>query len=181
MKRSERSTAPRRAGAALRRRGAGRRAMLLAALCISLAGVSASQAPPAAAACRGSGCNGLNPGAHCSATSTPREMFIDNAITLQLRYSSTCQAMWARAVQSCNATPPLELRVERQIYSPYGYYRTHVYYEVVQVPCNGNPGYTRMVGNYGTDRARSCAGYSYDGRPASQMPESWWAWCTTWF
>jgi hypothetical protein len=68
--------------------------------------------------------------------------------------------------------------VERQIYSPYGYYRTHVYYFALRPTCSGNPGYTFMVGNYGSDRHRACAGYSYDGRSAASMPESWWAWCT---
>jgi hypothetical protein len=153
--------------------------LLAAALFVAVTGLALVRAEPAAAACTGSGCNGLNPNSHCSTTGTPREWFIDATLTLQLRYSSGCSAYWGRAFHDCSYhPPPLHIRVERQLYTPYGYYRTHVYYETAAPPCNGDPGWTFMAGNYGSDRHRACVGYSYDGRAASAMPEDWWSWCT---
>src|SRR6266545_3780106 len=168
----------RRLAAIIRTRGA--QLLLVLALAVATGAVTVAQARPAAAAtCSGSGCNGKDPASYCSATSTPREWFIDQDTTLQLRYSSKCHAFWGRAFQSCGKhLPPLHIRVERQIYTPYGYARERVYYDVAGVPCNGDPGWTRMVGNYDSDRQRSCVGHSWDGRPASQMPEDWWSWCT---
>src|SRR5262245_40323443 len=152
------------------------------ALLAGVGGVAVVTAPPAAAACTGSGCNGLNPNLHCTATSTPREWFVDRELTLQLRYSAGCNAYWGRAFMGCSKhPPPLHIRVERQIQRtipPYGYSRTHVYFDAVSPNCNGNPGYTFMAGNYGSDRHRACIGFSYDGRSAASMPEDWWSWCT---
>jgi hypothetical protein len=155
--------------------------LLLVVFVAGLSGLSATQAPPAAAACSGSGCNGLNPSGNCSATSTPQELFFAGEITLQLRYSSTCRAFWGRAIaDNCGDHPwPMYVRVQRQLYTPYGYYDTHVYYSG-QVSCAGSPQWTPMVGNYDSDRQRSCFAFSPDGRAPRSMPEDWWFLCTDW-
>jgi hypothetical protein len=159
----------------------GMQLLLLVVFMAGLTSLSAAEAPPAAAVCSGSGCNGLNTASHCAVTSTPGERFIDGEITLQLRYASTCRAFWGRAVaDNCDKhRPPMYVRVVRQLYTPYGYYTTHVYYSG-QVSCAGSPQWTSMVGDYDDDRQISCFGFSFDGRAPGSMPESWWSWCTDW-
>ena len=159
----------------------GLRSLLAAALAVGVTAAVMLPAEPALAVCTGSRCNSLDPSRHCTATSTPEEEFIGGEITLQLRYSSGCRAYWGRAIaDNCGDHPwPMYIRVQRQIYTPYGYATSHVYYSG-QVSCAGSPQWTPMVGDYESDRQRSCFGFSSDGRRPAAMPESWWTWCTAW-
>ncbi|MFN8077680.1 MAG: DUF2690 domain-containing protein [Kineosporiaceae bacterium] len=81
------------------RRGAA--VALLAAAQIAVLGVASADA----AACRSYSCNGLDPqattnsaGQPCSADAVTRQSFLDGrGYLIELRYSSSCNAMWARA------------------------------------------------------------------------------------
>jgi hypothetical protein len=75
----------------------------LAASCLAVAAAVIIPAGPASAAvCDGVSCNGLDPNqAGCAADAiTPVPPVTDQGLTLELRYSPTCHANWARI------TPP---------------------------------------------------------------------------
>jgi hypothetical protein len=83
--------------------GSPRRAMrirwTLAASCLAAAAAVVIPAGPASAAvCDGVSCNGLDPNqAGCAADAiTPVPPVTDQGVTLELRYSPTCHANWAR-------------------------------------------------------------------------------------
>jgi hypothetical protein len=71
----------------------------LAASCLAVAAAVIIPAGPASAAvCDGVSCNGLDPNqAGCAADAiTPVPPVTDQGLTLELRYSPTCHANWAR-------------------------------------------------------------------------------------
>jgi hypothetical protein len=81
--------------------GSPRRAIrwTLAASCLAVAAAVVIPAGPASAAvCDGVSCNGLDPNqAGCAADAiTPVPPVTDQGVTLELRYSPTCHANWAR-------------------------------------------------------------------------------------
>lgn len=154
----------------------------------ALAGVAAAvvgavlvlvSASPAAAACSGKACNGLDPNDHCTATSTPGERFY-SSYTVQLRYSAGCNAYWGRGMQDCYTSPPAYVRVERAQNLSGVWVRMSAYYSE-QLPCYGNPAWTPMIGFNGMSRFRACIGSAgYVGDPPQTFPESYWSWCTQW-
>ena len=162
------------------------RLLMVCALFAALSGVSAVQAPPAAAACHDVGCNGLNPNVHCQGIYTvPAEEFIrlnsTSEMYLQVRYSGPCAAFWGRVTaDTCSDhRPPQYIRIQRQLYSYYGWYTANTYYSA-QVSCAGAQQVTPMVANYGNDRVRASTGWSWDGRSPASMPEGWWDYHTDW-
>jgi hypothetical protein len=57
-----------------------------------------SAQPSFAASCSGSGCAGKNPQTEgCSTGAVVKKEYSSDSLTLQIRYSSTCHAWWARA------------------------------------------------------------------------------------
>jgi hypothetical protein len=131
--------------------------------------------------CWENSCTGLSPTAQgCTATSTPGNPTIGNQYTIQLRWSAGCWTYWARAKQgTCSGSPIVYARMQRQLWTPYGYYDANVYYSG-HVPCNGNYAVTAMVGDVSTGyRYRACVVFAYDARHPSNWPESWW-YCVDW-
>jgi hypothetical protein len=157
--------------------------LLVAGLVLGVGGVVLGPASPALASCWENSCNGLSPTAQgCSAASTPGNRTISDTYTIQLRWSSGCWAYWARAKQAtCYSGSPIAYaRMQRQLWSPYGYYDTNVYYSG-QVPCDGNYAVTSMVGDVAGNgyRYRACVAWAFDLRSPSSWPESWW-YCVDW-
>ncbi|MFD2354198.1 hypothetical protein ACFSTC_40335 [Nonomuraea ferruginea] len=158
-----------------------------AVVAATVAGVSplAAESPSTALACSGTSCNGKNPNTEgCSATGTPRELFLHSGrYTLQLRDGAGCRAFWGRIVRDdCDLIQGFaHLRVQRRQWTTYGWYTTHTYYRIQSsVPCNGGVGYTSMVGNANDDNFRAChSGYITASAP-STIPESAWT-CTSWY
>ncbi|MBF9131856.1 hypothetical protein I0C86_23235 [Plantactinospora sp. S1510] len=163
-----------------------RRRLLAATLAaVASAGLVLVPVTPAMAACHDVGCNGLDPSAHCSTTSTPDEVGYWGSVpaaTLQIRRSSGCASFWARGLKDCIPSVPnpvAYVRITRQVYGYYGYYTSNQYYSP-QVPCGGSPVWSPMVADYGNDRAQACWSWGYVYDPPQTFPEHYWSLCTDW-
>lgn len=136
-------------------------ALTLLALLLSCLAVAVTAQPAAAASCYGSTCNGKDPNAQgCSAVNVAATQVWQSSFSVAMRYSSGCAARWTRMIvddylHTCCV--PMYISIERQIYTPYGYARTHYYVKKVAAGLEGSF-WTLMVQNSSDDRARSCWG-----------------------
>lgn len=162
--------------------------MALVAALTTVPGSATAQAASAAAAaeqCFQRECDGKDPNkTTCSrAPLTPREQFFGHRYTLQLRYSPTCMALWARVIRDdCDINLTMHLRVQRQLVSTQDWFPAGTRYLVQsKVPCDGGVGWTYMVYNAtgSKDRFRACFD-THRYTSSSQLPESAWN-CTSWY
>jgi hypothetical protein len=109
---------------------------------LSFGAVSVMQAAPASAACAA-----IVPGG--------AQWYGDWSVTM--RQNSACSQRWTRLTidVSCGSCPGTSVRIERQLRTPYGYYRTHNYVRTVG---GGAEGYweTTKTPNTSDDRHISC-------------------------
>ncbi|MEU7997061.1 DUF2690 domain-containing protein [Micromonospora sp. NPDC049060] len=121
--------------------------------------VVAGPASPALAACSGSSCNGKDPNANgCTATTPSGAAFWHSSYSVEMRRSSNCAAIWTRVtiddyLPTCCLS--ISISIERQLYTPYGYSRTHYYTKEVGAGLEGS-WWTVMTQNTSDDRHRSC-------------------------
>lgn len=119
----------------------------------------AGPASPALAACSGSSCNGKDPNAQgCSGVNVSGTEVWQASFSVAMRYSSGCAARWTRLViddylPTCCV--PITISTERQIWSPYGYARTHWYSKQVGAGVEGSF-WTVMTQNSSDDRHNAC-------------------------
>lgn len=148
------------------------------AVLLSAAGMAAVVAPgsPAFAACSGTGCNGLDPSSSgCSATGSTvaGSTNYQSSFGIEQRRSSGCKARWTRLTID-DATPtccvPINIRIQRQLKTPYGWYDANVYTKKVAAGKEGQF-WTPMVGDTSDDRTRSCWGLNTSSTD----------WCSGWF
>lgn len=163
-----------------RTRASGLARRLLAAAFVLGAVVVLTPAPALAAPCWGMACTNLDPDGRCSATWTEEKAdWHHPAFWVQLRYSSACNAFWARGQRQCYHSPPGYLRLQRQVQTPWGTYTTTHTKFSKEIGCDRIT-WSVMVGNEGSDRHRACIAQQYDGRHPSEWPDSWWSFCTRW-
>lgn len=156
--------------------------LVAAALLAPTAAVTALGASPAReASCSGSSCTGKDPDATgCDTAGTVKTVqgVYANDIGYELRHSSGCGTFWARmTLDDSNCCFAMEVKVERQLWTPYGYTDDGVYTYTVK-PAAGGPGqwWTKMVANTSDDRTRAC----YRAGTDSESP-AWGSWgCTGW-
>jgi Protein of unknown function (DUF2690) len=165
---------------------------LVSAVALAGCGVAiASQASPAlAASCYYTSCTGKNPQTTGCSTTAGNPLWSKTydgyggpqSQTLQLRRSSGCRAYWARGIRDDCAYPVYTyLRVEQQLWTPYGYYDERNQYKQMNVTCNGGTDWTNMIQDDNDDRTQVCIHDSPSGpvNPAN-VPQSDWA-CSGWF
>jgi hypothetical protein len=142
--------------------------------------------PAFAAGCSGSGCTGLDPHAQQCDTAAAGVATVTGIwhgdVSWELRGSSVCSARWAKAtvdyglITCCNTA--YEFKIERQLWTPYGYYTTHNYSKIYY---SGEEGvwWTKMVENSSSDRHRLCRQtYLWNGVTITN-PSGWT--CTGWY
>lgn len=141
-------------------------ASLVAALAVALVALVAPASPALAASCVNAGCTGKDPsstGCSSDAIRLPgsyKDVYTGaNPVSVEVRQSATCSARWSRVTIDNELTCciPVYLSVERQLYTPYGYSRTHYYVKKILAGQAGQF-WTNMVDNTADDRFRACYG-----------------------
>jgi Protein of unknown function (DUF2690) len=146
--------------------------------------------PTYAAGCFGSGCTGKDPQVNCSGAridtleSRTGPGVGPSEYTIQLRYSPTCQAFWARGIRDdCVTlqTPWVHIAEEQQKSILLDGERTWVTSRVQRShvhDCQGGTGWTPMNPDE-NDRHRACMATNFSDTPPSSPPfDSWF--CTAW-
>ena len=114
--------------------------------------------PSMAASCSGSSCSGLNPQtAGCSTGAVVKKEFSSDSLTLQIRYSSTCRAWWARATTE-GPDPTCALYVNIiQLQQGQEAARQRLVGQHA-MPCDGGTSWTYMIGDLAQgDNYNACA------------------------
>ena len=144
--------------------------------------------PALAASCSGSSCRGRDPqSAGCSpgAVTVSDSYTVLNshngwtAFAMEMRGSSTCKARWVRLTNDSTTDmsygPVSEIRIERQIISPYGWFTADIYRK--QIPLNnGGSWWSAMVENTpgADDRDRICYKWAYTDPDSASICTSTW-------
>lgn len=139
--------------------------LVVLAACLGLSTVAVLPASPAlAASCYNSTCEGLDPHATGCDTNVQEPWANWNpppgsgSWSVQLHYSVNCRTGWAR-MQIDNYLPTCcastSVRIDRLVYSPYGYYSGSSYYKTVGAGVEGTY-WTAMVTASYNDKIRAC-------------------------
>jgi Protein of unknown function (DUF2690) len=124
--------------------------------------------PSMAASCSGSGCSGKNPQTEgCSSGAVTKKEYSDQYETIEIRYSSTCRAWWARArLQGFNPTCFYYANIIQDING-----RESARQRLVTphyTNCEGGQSWTYMIGDIGSgDHYDACADVGYPSSPPS--------------
>jgi len=158
--------------------------LVIAVLAGGMVGVTAS---PAAAACNGSSCQGLDPGEEgCGGPTLEGLWYTHWSVELRSSALTSCNARWARItvdygrVLCCNHA--IEIKVERQqrVSSNYPWSAGGRYTKMYYAAEEGS-WWTKMVQNSASpDRTRACyRDWVWNGGSDLSDPSSWE--CTSWF
>jgi hypothetical protein len=141
--------------------------------------------PALASSCYGTGCTGKDPQTYACNTTAGSPVYsltypsYGGEQTMQLRWSWGCSSWWARSIRNDCAYPVTSyVRIERQIWTPYGYYDANNYYARM-TNCNGGTNWTLMVPDTSDDRVRVCHAYSMSGPTNPATITSWG--CSPWY
>ncbi|WP_214327015.1 DUF2690 domain-containing protein [Nonomuraea sediminis] len=128
-------------------------------------GIVVAEAPPSMAAvgCTYAGCTGKDPSAmNCGSTSNADYQWVSGgsyrSYSWYLRYSGNCHAYWTRMVKGDCATiqnADYYMRIESELATPYGWYRSHVQSKKHVKGCDGTD-WTRMIAWEANSRYRMC-------------------------